>query len=394
VASDDAVRTADLDKTYASVLSDVTPGDFSFALTLIRGEAPRVDLGPVTTALAWDDQETGLTGTLTLQRPTDAPGSLPLKRGYRVNCQTALHDKTYDLWEMVCREPSIDRDSGQVTVPLEDDLVQLRRNRRDWSFRRTKRRKKGYFPEEIALEVCRREGIKPGSIAKGKHRIDKLVKKDTSALDVLKAAYANEREKTGRKFIIRMKNGRLDVIPYRRNTVLYVLRNQLIAALLENAEPTAGLITVVEAKGRIGKGKDARKVSHVVYDRAIVKRFGYLHVERDFGRVESLADLQEQAQRFLAKRIQTRQAGDLTSPGIPFIGRGDMMKWVTDEPGWYGPSFRTKDRSFIYVTGISHSVSSDGYTCDINVAQNDPYTKDQARLDKEARERARKKRKG
>jgi hypothetical protein len=394
-ASDTRVRTPDLSGVYKFRREDLTLDEFSFALTLIRGDGPAVKLDRGTTELQWTDDQTGMTGTLTVQRPDpERFESLPILRGYRVRCEVAWASRTYRLWEMVCREPTTEKETGVVNVPLEDDLVVLRRNRRDWSFRRTKARKKGYFPHEIALEVCRREGIRPGSIARGTYRLDKLVRKDASAVDVLKAAYAQEREKTGRRFVIRMRNGRLDVVPYRRNVLLYTLKDQLQAATLENTEPTGTLVTVVEAKGRIGKGKDARKVRQVIYDRDVVRRFGYLHVEKDYGRVDSLADLREKAQRFLAGRIGTRQAGTLTTSGIPFISRGDMIRWVTTEPGWHGPSFRTKDRSFVYVTGVSHDVSPDGYTSDVTVAQADPYTKDKERLDKEARERARKKRKG
>ena len=99
--------------------------------------------------------------------------------------------------------PDVNLD-GSISVALADDFQALRRNRRDWSFRKTKRRKHGYYPGEIAKKVAAQEGVRVRRVVRGKHRLTKLVRKDATALDVLREAYVKEHEKTGLRFILRM----------------------------------------------------------------------------------------------------------------------------------------------------------------------------------------------
>lgn len=382
-------KRPDLQRFYGRDLEPVRPGAFEFRLRLLRGGAAPLDLTPVTEAFFWEDAEAVLTGGLELRRPDpEDASSIPIGVGHRVSCDVRWQGSWYRLWQMRVQPHSVDVGEGSLTVDLRDDLVLLGRERRDWSFRKTKTRKRGWFCHEIAMEVAKREGLKVGVIAKGKYRLDRLVRKNASGLDVLRAAYGHERRKSGRRFVIRMRNGLLDVIALQRNLILYEFKEQVEAAQVAQ-ERAIRPVTVLEGRGRVGRGKGARRVRHTEARRAVIDRFGRTVEKKDYGRVDSLADLRDKVLRDYAKKLRVKRTASLTVPGVPFLRRGDSCRWVTKEEGWYGSTTELRDRSFVYVRQVRHSVTGGEYTTSMEVVQEDPYVKDAARQDREARERAR-----
>ncbi|HEX7088726.1 MAG TPA: hypothetical protein VF192_01240 [Longimicrobiales bacterium] len=386
-------RRPQLSRFYRNRLKDVRPGDFEFKLTLIRGgRTRRINLDSFVTDFSWSDEESVLTGAVTLRRPdADDPRSLVIGTGYRIRCHVRHAGRWYELWTMRCSRPRVDPIEGTIEVDLKDDLVGLRRSKRKWSFRKTKRRKKGWNAAEVTREVCRREGVKIRSLPEARHRMDKL-ELTGSALDVIKKAWAHERDKSGRRFFIRMRDGKLEVVPYRRNRILYTLGAAIEGVELEETQAERP-VTVIIAKGRIGKGKGAKKVRHTEYRRAIVRRFGYIPEEKDYGRVRSHRDLKLRARRDLAKKIRVKRQGRVSTPGIPFIRRGEGMRYLSKEPGWHGGTDEIRDRTYVFTTDVHHHVSGGGeYTTDFGFIQEDPFVKDRERREKEARERKKRER--
>jgi hypothetical protein len=210
-----------------------------------------------------------------------------------------------------------------------------------------------------------------GKIAKGAARIKKL-KKTCSGLEIIMRAYAAERQKSDRAFVIRLRNGRLEVVPVKRHRVLYEIRGVEIDYSTETGSPKKKRpTTVIEAKGRV----DKKKVEVKVFRRAILKRLGLSRAERSYGKVDSKQELREKAMRDLAEEIRVKRTANLTIPGIPFIERGDTVRWITEEPGWSGPSFGTQDRSYAYVTGVTHAATPASFTSSMNLSQVDPFLK-------------------
>jgi hypothetical protein len=273
-----------------------------------------------------------------------------------------------------------------------DDLDLLRRNRKDWTLRATKRRPRGYTADEAVRIWAKKEGVQLGRVAKGTVKFKKAIGKNRSLLDMVRAVYKHEVDKTGRRFVIRMTNGKLEIIPYQRNSILYQFKDQIIEALLDESQALHPH-TVIIASGRLGSGKGSKKLKFTAYNRSVVQRFGKVTVEKDYGRVSSLSDLKEQAHRDLAKAVRIKRTGTLSVPGVPFIRRGEGIQWENKEPGWHGASSTSRDRTYVFTTAVRHSVSGGVYETDIDVQQNDPFVADQERLDKLARQKARARRK-
>jgi Arc/MetJ family transcription regulator len=208
-----------------------------------------------------------------------------------------------------------------------------------------------------------------------------------SGLKVIIAAYQYETEKTGRIFVIRMRNGRLEVLPYQRNSVLYVLADQIRTSLTTKKPYSPKPASVLTGIARLGKGKHAKRIRHTEYRAAVVRRIGKIHREKNYGRVTSRHELREQVRRDLAKMLRYELAATVQHQGIPFIRRGDGIKLDLAGEGFHGA------KSFVYVTAARHQVQVASYTSEFDVTTVDPFRKDQKRLEKEARERARQKRK-
>lgn len=380
-------RQPALDRFYRYSLPPITPGDFDFELTLLRPRVAPFGLTRMCESFQWVEASAEMTGNLQLHRPVpSSAASLPIERSDRVRCRVKWAGAWYELWTMRVKPKQVQPEEDLVSVDLVDDMDLISRTKRDWSFRQTRHRQFGYLPEEIVRLVCREMGIRVGAIARGRFRIPTLHLKNASALDVFRAVYKHEKDKTGRSFVIRMRNGKLEIVPLRRNASIYVLERQIQAALLteEPASETPG--TVLTGRGRIGSGKDARKVSHTEFDRGVIERFGYVHRDKSYDRVTSTVDLREKVRRDLAKMLKVNLTANITHAGIPFIRRGEGAKLLLPAEGFTGA------KAFVYATTAAHNVQSATYTSTWDFATDDPFVKLKAQAEAEQRAAKRKER--
>jgi hypothetical protein len=381
-------RHPNLAKYYGKRLPSVTAGEFDFSLTLLRGKGNRsIPLDSMLVSFEWADEESMLSGNLQLRRPdAEDRSSLPIGSGHRVRCRVKWGAHWYELWTMRCSAPTTTVETGEVSVDLKDDLDLVRRGVRHYLFRKTKRRKHGYFGHDVLRIAARREGIRLGQIAKCRHRMDKI-DIHGSFLQLAEKVYTEERTKTGRKFVLRMRDGRFEVVPYKRNAILYILAEQLRTASVVKTPKKENPVTVLKGRARIGKGKAAKKIRHTDYRRDLVARFGYMEKEKDFGRVKSHADLRAQMRRELAQEYKIDTTFSVQHQGIPFIRRGDGCQLVIPSEDITGT------RSFVYATAGRHQVQRGTYTSEWDFNRDDLYEQDRERREKEARARKRKARK-
>ncbi|MGH2898978.1 MAG: XkdQ/YqbQ family protein [Solirubrobacteraceae bacterium] len=382
-------RRPDLSRYYGRKMEPVSPGEFEFELTLLRGAGvASLNLDAVVESFEWTDEETAMAGSLQLRRPE--PGdraSLPIGRGHRVRCRVRWAGRWYELWTMRVEPPETDvqPDGVTVTVTLVDDLDLVKRGRRRYLRRTRKRRRYGYFGHAVIREEARKEGIKLGALVKCTKRMAKI-DVTGSFLDLVVKVYEHEREKTGRRFVIRMRNGRLEVVTYRRNRMLYVLAEELRSAGITQEPKVEKPVTVLVGKGRTGKGSGGRKVRHTEYRRDMVRRFGYSRKVKDYGRIGSLGELRSKVRSELAKQYRVDTKAAVQHQGIPFIRQGDGAQLVLRSEGFTGK------RSYVFCTGGRHQVQGASYTSHWTFVQEDPFAKDREEREKEARERRRKQR--
>lgn len=382
-------RKSDPERFYRYRREPIRPGEYHFELTLLRGRrALRIPLGTLCEEFGWVDEQAVLSGDLTLRRPDPLRReSLPIGRGHRIRCRVRRGDGWYVLWIMrVQGEPETNLTEGTLAVALADDLALLDADEHEWHFRKDKRHPNGWTADQITRHVARRLGVKLGRVARGKHRIKKL-KRKTTGLNILRAAWAKEADDSARRFVIRMRDARLDVVPFNRNRIAYVFGYDAEDATVTRSAK-AKPVTVIEGHARIGKGKDAKKITYTYRRDRVVRRFGRVKREQKYGRVDSRAELHRKVKRDYAKGLKVKPTVALSSPGVPWVRRGDCVVVPLRGEGISG------DHSFMFTTRVAHRVSAEsGYTMEVEANTVDPFEKDRERRERELRAKKRKERK-
>lgn len=360
-------RAPNLEKFYSRSLPPIHPGDFTFRLDLLRPRQPAMPIDSMVDSLSWTDQTSPLNGSLTAYRPDpDDPISLPVSRGDLIRCRVTWAQQMYKLWTMRVQPVQFELDTANASIPLSDDLVLLDATKLDWYFRKTKAKPHGYTADEITIKVAQRLGVGVGQLAKGTNRMA-LVRRGASGLDVLKAAWANEKASTGTGFVIRLRDGKIEVVPIRRNPLLYVLKSEIQTALITQKGGDNVPVTVLEGRAHIGQGKHAQKISYTEYDRTTVQTLGYVHQQKDYGRVSSHAVLRGLVKQDYAAGLRMNDNIVITHQGIPFIERGDGVEVDLPREGYGGKN------AFVYCTQAIHTVSAATYTTQWTFDSTDPY---------------------
>jgi len=374
----------DLRRYYSFKAPEFEPGDMVFSVALVRPGASTLPLDAVLEDLEWTDENELLAGTCTLRRPDSGnPASLPIGRGHRVRLRTQWGGEDYELWQMRVQIPSIE-DGTVLPIELRDDMDLVRRTKKDRLARKNKRHPRGVLPHDALREAARRDGVQLGAIAETKTRIRHLSKKACNLLDWAKALYKRETDKTGRAFVFRMRDGRFEVVPYGRNRIAYRFGSQIQTYSMQRVGAQKP-VTVVTGRGRVGKGRRARKLTYTATS-SVVQRLGYSHDEHDFGVVDDLADLRSQTRRYLARKLRLRKAITITVPLVPFVRRGDAVIVDLPEEGFKG------EEAFMFVASATHSMNAGSRTTVLELVETDHFAKYQEEQEKELREKKRRER--
>jgi hypothetical protein len=382
-----------IDRLQQSATSDLeqdirAPDFWKTRLRLfVRWEGHTIDISRLCDTISWQDvssdnlrninTQAAMTGSITLHKPPlrqydklaplvfpgisfsarvakDSSYLKPGAMGSQIVCQVGYGDTYSNLWVMRV-VPGYNQDTaeavtlsdGSWTLTLADDLWLLAQNVADFKYTKGKKiRPHGWRCDEIAHDLCVRYRIPVRTLAQGtsyfglSHPQTTL----TSPIHVITEAYHEETKRTGRTFIIRwgapnkqFPFGALEVVPMRRNRLLYAFREQLTEASLSRSQ-SPDFATVILARGQIVTGtkkkKKTRKVEYTATSDMAVRRNGFIRKTVNFGNVESEHELRVLAQRTLAVRLVPIRTAELTNPGIATIRRGDAVRIDLPEEGY------------------------------------------------------------
>lgn len=363
-----ASKTPNLARYYDHKLPPITPGDFSFYLTLLRGGYPALDISGMASTLEWQDEGTVLGGTVALQYPDGK--KLWVARGHRIRCDTEWEGKRYQLWTMRCEPPQEDDEEVlSSTVTLVDQMDAMRRNKLVWHFLRTGKHRRGWTCDEIARFVCKRLGCKVGKLLKGK--LYQHFSLEGSGIEAIEKAYHAENQAHGVRYVLRMTDGRFESAQYQRNPLLFILKDQIKSALTSDTGQTYP-VTVVHGYGYVGDGHKRKQLHFTAMNKATVRQLGYVPAQKHFGRVNSQADLEARTKRVLAGDLLAYKTATVSHPGIPFIRRGEGIQLDLPDAGFSG-----KD-SFVYTASVHNTVSGGEYVSEFDVSTLDPFASPQA----------------
>lgn len=359
---------------------DLAFGEEDFRVTCFRGERKnpaerKVSLDPYVSAVGWEDAGPILRGSISLNKER---GKRPLavNEGHVIQLESAHKPggRYRVIWKMRVEGSSASASGGVQEFQLADEMAWLQKSRDDWMFKKAKKGKannrtkrvNGWLAHQIAQEVCRRYGVKVGRLAKGTHRINNLTEKNASPLEVIMKAYKTERDHTGRKFVVRMRNGRLEVVVLRRSKTLLLLGETLIEATITRSL-RKGLATAAHVRASLkdGKKEKHKKLEADVVAKRASARYGYVHTTiRLEDPVSSKAEARKLAKRKLITAMRPSREVTLEHPGVSTLFRGDAIRLRLPELGL---------TEIVYVKAVSHSVSSGNYNMSVTCGFQDPY---------------------
>jgi hypothetical protein len=355
-------------------VAPVEYGRESFRVTCrrVRGPVrlPPLSLDDVVTAFEWERSGAVMTGALTFGDP--ALRRLPglVRKGDVVRCEVRTRPGAAwrALWEMTVVSPTRSVADRTTTLQLRSRLRPAQLTRHHWRFRKGGTHPNGWTADQITRSACARFRVKIGDLPRGRHRITKLVDKSASVVEIVTAAWQQEREQTGRRFDVSIARGVLDVREVRRPGYMLQMGPTLQDAVVSEgvAAGFASAVVVTSTVKRKGS-KKRRKLRVLVVDKARVRRYGYVRRHVHKADLSTIAEARRYGKRWLARTAQPWQQITLTHPGIPWVQRGDGVRLnLPDE-------LLTAD---VWLLGASHRVDPGAYTMTLTATVTDPFLKD------------------
>jgi len=361
-------------------------GRASFRLTARRnrgtgGNLPALTLDDVVTDFDWTRAGAVMTGNLTFVDPAlrRLPGLVVKGDVVRCDARSAPGAPWRPLWEMTVVTALRDIGLRSTVVQLTSTLAPAQSTKAAWHFREDHAHPSGWTADQVARHAAKRMGIVLGNISVGRHHITKLVNKSASALEIITAAYQQDRASTGRRFDVSTGRGVLDVTEVRRPRYMLMLGRSLTAAIVSQAiSPKFASAVVVTSTAKAAGSTGRRKIRVLVVDRARVRRYGYIRREISKSGLSSHADARRYGEEWLARVAHPWDQVSLTHAGIPWVQRGDGVRLDFPEESLAGD---------VYLLNATHTVSSGSYTMQFDATVTDLSAAD-ARVGRVAKKKA------
>ena len=380
----------DLAKVYRRRVQALDLNSLRWRTQLLRPAVIRphgATIDPLIESLTWryEPGDPVMHGELGLRQRTHWDGAR-IAQGDTLRLDVFWFGRWTECWRMMLRDPQDQLASG-VTFTLDEPTVILQESRDDFHYVKSKKggHPNGWRCDQIVRDVAKRYHIKLGRVAKGRRQIHSLSYDGYSPLQIIQRAYALERAETGHRYVIRYRNGRLEILPMRRNPLLYALSDQIQDGLLGLTERGDGFATAYTARATIKDGKKTKKVSVVVQDKDAVRKYGFIHRVPRLGDVKDVTHARNEARRRLNKHAQRKRTlTGVTHPAIPLIYRGDAIEVSVPSRGLTGA------QAIGFISAGTWSLSSGEAVMSLDLTFDDPFvttTKARKAKDKATRKR-------
>lgn len=331
---------------------------FRFTLRREQRRLVALNIDPFVEHCDWMRDRAARQGEVNFRRPLTGLEAAAIAHGDRVRCEVDLQGtgRWRRLWEMTVDTPSQQIQAGIIAIALRSGLKNLEESQAAFVF-------KGKTARQITLAVARRFNVDVGKLPRARHRIGKLTRKNASPVDVIAAAWAKEREATGRRFDVDVSRGVVDVTELREPEHMLLIRDAIMDATIDQVRRRMVSAVVVTSTRTVSGRK--RKIREKVVDRARVRRFGYVVRHVNEPNLRSAAAARRHGKQVLARVAKPTGEITFTHPGLPYLDRGDAIKLTIEDAAIV--------RVLAFVKSTSHAVSAGSYVMDVTVGFGDPW---------------------
>lgn len=365
---------------------------------------PKADITGLVTSVSWDEESVTLTGQMSVRAPHQMEKrdiGFTVNDGNIVRLDCYYGGKWRVVWQMRVRSPNDNVGTREGAFALVDDSALAGASKGDFKYKREKKKRpKGWKCHQIVIDVCREYKIPLGHIAKGTKDITDLVMNDASPLEVIAAAYKQEREYTGTRFVFHWRSGKLHITKLRRNAALLALKEQITSATVTRSRGDK-FFTAMDLTASLKDGKRKhKKIEATIVAGGPARRYGLIRIKHRLEKkVKSRAEMVTIGKRIMARSIKkkTRPTISLSHRGVPWIRRGDAIFVNLPEYGFTPkprsvPPFKGGSYNLLFIKEAHHTIDSGGHMMDLEFQTDDPVA-EQAQEQREARDKRRREQK-
>lgn len=294
----------------------------SYSLILLRPDGQRIDLQPFLRSLSWEEndgelavrleaelQNQQLAGGKWLHQLIPLGGQVFLYSDWGIGPQEIFRGTIF-VWDYQT-DPL-----GHFSITAYDPLIYLMKSKDDRFYRA------GQTAKAIIQDIAKAWGMPLGTVQGPDIALAKQVFRGDTLADMISSVLNEAKKKGGGKWIVRSKQGKIDVVRPGQNSPVYLFTHDTNVDSIQDRQDIEDLVTRVKIIG----AEDKEGKAPVVATLDGRTEFGVLQevvYQRQF---DNAAAAKAAAQDILKERGQPRRRRKVTAPDLPFLRRGDKVK--------------------------------------------------------------------
>jgi transcription antitermination factor NusG len=294
----------------------------SYSLILLRPDGQKLDLGPVTRSLTWEENDGELAARLeaelqNIQMPDGKWLHQLIPLGGQIflyadwgSGQQEIFRGTIFVWDYQT-DPL-----GHFTITAYDQLIYLMKSKDDRFY------KAGQMAKAIIEDIAKAWGIPLGDAQGPNIALGKQVFRSDTLADMISSVLDEAKKKGGGKWIVRSKQGKIDVIRPGQNSQVYRFAHDENVDSIQDRQDIEDLVTRVKIIG----AEDSEGKAPVVAQLDGRTEFGTLQEVVYQRQYDTPAAAKSAAEDILKERGQPRRMHKVTAPDLPFLRKGDKVK--------------------------------------------------------------------
>lgn len=315
----------------------------TYSLYYLTPQGVRIDLTSFLRSLGWEENEGELAVRLEAElQQQELPGNKWLSSQVQLGGQILLYADwgagpqevfrgTVFVWDYQT-DPL-----GHFTITAYDQLIYLMKSEDDRFY------KAGQTAKAIIQDIAKAWKIPLGDIQGPNTSLAKQAFRGDSLADMISSVLDEAKKKGGGKWIVRSKQGKIDIVKPGQNTPVYLFTQDTNVESIENRQDIEDLVTRVKITG----AEDKEGKAPVVATLDGRTEFGVLQKVVSQRQFDTPAAAKSAAQDILKESGQPQKHRKVQTMDLPFLRKGDKVKIAA---GTIVGDF--------YVTGVMHDATN------------------------------------
>jgi hypothetical protein len=282
----------------------------TYTLIHVRKDGDAFNITPLAESIRWGGEIRQAARKLEVNLAFGRDHYLP-RQNIEIGSLLILKNGNKEIIRGVIFEAAKDSDGG-YSIKAYDQLIYLLKNNGTYLFRNMR-------ADEIIRKLCADFGIPAGTIPNTKEKLEKLLLRDMNIYDMCLIALTETTKRNGRKFFMRMQEGKLHVVEKGAQPLQWAIRegsNLISASYSENINETRNRVVIVG---------DKDQVLAKVEDRNLINQFGLLQELRREDNIKT-GEAQIIAKNLLKELAKMSREASITCLGIDEVVVGTAIQ--------------------------------------------------------------------